>query len=168
MNKQLGLYTQNYGMLCIVQYVADDETKIHKYKFTMENNIHFLEINTKSKSNGVEFEDNDDNVFLDKLIMSVYQFQLIEIPKIEQDQDQDQDQEEEDEDNNDNVFLDKSIMSIYQFQLIEIPKIEQDQEEEDEEDEDEYEYDDEDADEDEEGDQHQYQQGDQDQEEQNV
>ena len=74
-NKQLGNHTQNFGLLCIIQYTSDKNS----YRFTIHDNVHFLEIYTTSNSNGVEFENPEDNIFLDNLIMTTYQFSLIDI-----------------------------------------------------------------------------------------
>ena len=74
-NNQFGKYCKNYGILCIIQYKSDKRS----YRFNFHENIHFLEIYTKSNSTGVEFEDKEDNDFLDKLITETYQFDLKEI-----------------------------------------------------------------------------------------
>jgi hypothetical protein len=77
-NKKFSKYTQNYGLLCIIQYKSDNRA----YRFNFHENIHFLEIYTKSNSNGLEFEDKEDNEFLDKVIMSSYQINLKDIEEV--------------------------------------------------------------------------------------
>ena len=77
-NRKFSCYTQNYGLLCIIQYIGNKNS----YRFTTNENIHFLEIHTKSNSNGTEFLNPHDNVFLDKLIMNTYQFSLNDIPPL--------------------------------------------------------------------------------------
>jgi hypothetical protein len=83
-NTKLSSYTKNYGILCIVHYTSQDENKIRKHKVTIYDNVHFLEITTRSKSNGLEFDDPDDNLFLDHILINIYQFQLNEIPNVKQ------------------------------------------------------------------------------------
>jgi len=77
-NAKLKKFTDFYGILCIVQYLGDG----HKYQFSIYENVHFLEIYTKTKSNGIEFENPEDNIFLDKIIMSTYSFHLYEVDPI--------------------------------------------------------------------------------------
>ena len=94
-NKHLGTFTNNYGILCIIQYTSNNIENIHKHKFTIHDNVHFLEITTKTKSNGLEFEDNNDNSFLDKIITSTYNFDLHEIDVLAKNE-EDEDEEEQD------------------------------------------------------------------------
>lgn len=74
-NNKFKHYTSHYGILCIIQYVDNANT----YEFSSCENIHFLEIYTKSKSNGLQFEDPQDDIFLNNLIMQTYKFNLYEI-----------------------------------------------------------------------------------------
>ena len=74
-NKKFDKYTKNYGLLCIIQYTANKNS----YRFSTHENIHFLEIYTKSMSNGVEFVNPEDNVFLDEIITNTYQFSFNDI-----------------------------------------------------------------------------------------
>ena len=78
LNNKFKKYVDAYGILCIVQYLGDS----NKYQFSVHENIHFLEVYTTSKSNGVEFENPNDNIFLDRLIMTTYSFHLHEIEKL--------------------------------------------------------------------------------------
>jgi hypothetical protein len=77
-NKKFSKFSKNFGLLCIVQYVGEKNS----YRFTIHENVHFLEIYTKSESNGVEFIDPQDNIFLDKIIMSTYKFSLNDLPPL--------------------------------------------------------------------------------------
>lgn len=61
--KKLNNYTTNYGILCIIQYIAEKEEEQHTFSFSIHNNIHFLEVYTKSASNGASFLDETDNDF---------------------------------------------------------------------------------------------------------
>jgi hypothetical protein len=79
LNNLLKTKTQNYGILCIVHYVAPN----YKHKFTVHENIHFLEITTPSSSNGLEFLSKQDNDYLDHVITTTYKFSLKEIEKIQ-------------------------------------------------------------------------------------
>ena len=67
-------YTNNYGILCIIQYTSNKQN----YRFTVHDNLHFLEIYTLSNSNGVKFDNESDNVFLDNIIKDTYHFDLKE------------------------------------------------------------------------------------------
>jgi hypothetical protein len=51
-------YTNNYGCLCIIQYVAKNKKEEHTYSFTVYENIHFLEIYTKSEVRSLAKEMN--------------------------------------------------------------------------------------------------------------
>ena len=82
LNKLLSKKTKNYGLLCIVQQVSQKNS----HKFTFKENIHFLEINTKSPSDGLEFANNEDNIYFDKVIMTTYNFKLKEIDVIQKKQ----------------------------------------------------------------------------------
>ena len=77
-NNKFRKHTSCYGILCIIQYVGN----ANKYEFSIHENIHFLEIYTKSKSNGIRFEDPEDDVFLNNIVMKTYAFNLYEIDSI--------------------------------------------------------------------------------------
>ena len=42
--------------------------------FTYHDNIHFLELHTLSQSNGKYFSNDDDNIYLDNIILSNYYY----------------------------------------------------------------------------------------------
>ena len=68
-NSKFGKYTQNYTLLVIIHYPNKQQ---HQHIFTYNDNIHFLELYTLSVSNGVEFINNGDNIYLDGIIKSQY------------------------------------------------------------------------------------------------
>ena len=71
-NNKLSNYTNNYILLCI----HHKESNNHNYIFNKVKNIDFLEINTKSKSNGTLFINNDDNIYLYNIIKKTYKFKI--------------------------------------------------------------------------------------------
>ena len=82
LNKLFKGITDNYGILCIVHYVAPT----YSHKFSAHENIHFLEITTPSTSNGLEFLCKTDNDYLDHVLTTTYKFNLKDIeviPKVE-------------------------------------------------------------------------------------
>ena len=69
----------NYKILVILHFVSD----LQGHKFNIIDNIDFLLLSTKSKSNGCEFIDFSDNIYLDQVILSNYTFNIKKlIPKI--------------------------------------------------------------------------------------
>jgi hypothetical protein len=73
-NNKLSKYTSNYTLLVIIQYLTEQTTS---HIFTYIDNIHFLQLYTVSKSNGTEFENNDENNYLDNIIRLNYKFNHI-------------------------------------------------------------------------------------------
>jgi hypothetical protein len=72
-NNKFSNYTTNYTLLVIIHLSNKPQ---HYHSFTYNNNIHFLELHTLSSSTGVEFCNNDDNIYLDNIIKSKYNFDL--------------------------------------------------------------------------------------------
>jgi len=72
-NNKLSKYTSNYTLL-VIFHIPNKEQNYNI--FTYNNNINFLELHTLSVSNGVEFVDNNDNIYLDNIINSKYNFNL--------------------------------------------------------------------------------------------
>ncbi len=68
-NNKLSNYTSNYTLL-VVYHIGNKENNHHV--FTYIDNIHLLEIHTLSDSGGVNFHNNDDNIYLDDIIKSKY------------------------------------------------------------------------------------------------
>jgi hypothetical protein len=70
-NNKFSNYTNNYRLLVILHL---PEKKNNYHKFTYYKNIHLLELHTLSKSTGLEFMINEDNIYLDKIIKQKYNF----------------------------------------------------------------------------------------------
>jgi hypothetical protein len=71
-NNKFSKYTSNYTLLVIFNI----SNKHHHHIFTYNDNIHFLELYTLSDSNGLQFKNNDDNIYLDSIIKSKYNFNI--------------------------------------------------------------------------------------------
>ena len=77
--KFLDSITINYTVLVILHYVSDKQS----HQFNICDNIDFLLLSTKTKSNGTQFIDLDDNIYLDNVILSKYIFNITKLtPKI--------------------------------------------------------------------------------------
>ncbi len=63
-----------YYTLLVIFNVPNKEQKHHI--FTYNDNINFLELHTLSVSNGKEFVNKTDNIYLDKIIKTKYKFNL--------------------------------------------------------------------------------------------
>jgi len=72
-NNKLSKYTNNYTLLIIFQI---PNSNINNHSFKNIGNIHFLKLNTKSESTGTYFKDESDNIYMDNLIKSKYNFNL--------------------------------------------------------------------------------------------
>lgn len=72
-NNQFSKYTNNYTLLVIFNIPNKDK---NYHNFTYNDNIHFLELHTLSTSGGVEFHNNDDNIYLDNVLKSAYNFNV--------------------------------------------------------------------------------------------
>jgi hypothetical protein len=70
-NNKFSKYTSNYTLL-FISHIPDK--KQNKHEFTYHDNIHFLELHTLSQSNGVKFSNDNDNIYLDNIIISNYKF----------------------------------------------------------------------------------------------
>ena len=73
-NNKFSKYTSNYTLLVIFHI---KNKKQNHHIITYNNNIHFLELHTLSSSNGKEFSNNNDNIYLDNIIKSKYKFNII-------------------------------------------------------------------------------------------
>jgi hypothetical protein len=69
-NKILSNFTSNYKLLIIHHEVNANR----KYIFEKKDNIHILYLYTLSESDGKEFKNEDDNLFLDSIINTYYTF----------------------------------------------------------------------------------------------
>jgi hypothetical protein len=72
-NNKFSKYTSNYTLL-IIFHIKNKQQNHHI--FTYSDNIHFLELHTLSISDGVHFNDNNDNIYLDDILKSKYNFNL--------------------------------------------------------------------------------------------
>jgi len=69
----------NYRLLVILHFISDTQT----HTFNIYDNVDFLILSTKSKSDGCKFIDFEDNTYLDMVIFSRYNFNIKKlIPKI--------------------------------------------------------------------------------------
>jgi hypothetical protein len=71
-NNKFSIYTKNYALL-VISYIPNKE---RNHIFTYKDNIHFLELHTNTKTNGIEFDSQDDNNYLDNIITTNYHFRL--------------------------------------------------------------------------------------------
>ena len=65
-------YTNEYTLL-VIYHTKQDE---YYSKFKYFGNIHFLKLNTLSESDGKQFMNENDNIFLDNIINNNYTFNL--------------------------------------------------------------------------------------------
>ena len=72
-NNKFSKYTSNYTLL-VIFHIPNNEQNHHT--FTYNDNIHFLELYTLTKSGGVQFLNNYDNIYLDNIIKSKYNFNI--------------------------------------------------------------------------------------------
>jgi hypothetical protein len=78
-NKFFDGIVSNYRLLVILHFISNKQW----HEFNIYDNIDFLILSTKSKSNGLKFMDFEDNIYLDKVILSKYTFNIIKLtPKI--------------------------------------------------------------------------------------
>jgi len=75
-NNKFSKYTSNYILLVILN-VKNKQQNYYNFKYV--DNIHFLELHTISESNGLDFINISDNVFLDNIIKSTYKFNFLPI-----------------------------------------------------------------------------------------
>lgn len=72
-NNNFSKYTSNYTLL-VIFHISNKEKRHHI--FTYNNNIVFLELHTLSVSDGLRFVNNDDNIYLDNIMKSKFNFNL--------------------------------------------------------------------------------------------
>jgi hypothetical protein len=68
-NNKFSKHTSNYTLL-VIFHISNKQQNYHN--FTYHDNIHFLELHTLLNSNGVTFNNNNDNIYLDNIIKSNY------------------------------------------------------------------------------------------------
>jgi len=67
--------SNNYRILYIYLYGSQIE---NDFKMEQNENIDLLHLYTKSKSEGTEFADNNDNIYLDSILESYYNFNILD------------------------------------------------------------------------------------------
>ena len=72
-NEKLSKYTKNYTLLTIFNPSKKEENYHH---FSYHDNIHFLELHTKTATNGIMFGNKEDNYYFDRVIKENYTFNL--------------------------------------------------------------------------------------------
>jgi hypothetical protein len=77
-NNKFSKYTKNYTLLTIFNLCNKSN---NHHAFTYNDNIHFLELHTKSKSNSILYDYEYDNIYLDNIIKQQYDFKLLPIAK---------------------------------------------------------------------------------------
>jgi hypothetical protein len=73
-NNKFSKYTSNYKLL-VIFHIRNKKKNLHT--FTYNDNIHFLELNTLSESSGSNFKNKNDNIYLDNVIKSNYDFSIL-------------------------------------------------------------------------------------------
>ena len=73
LNNFLKEKTDNFALIYIIHTISTRQS----YIFETNDNIHFIQVFTKSASNGKEFLLKEDNEFLDKLLNEVYIFNIV-------------------------------------------------------------------------------------------
>ncbi len=71
--KKLSDFTTNYILLFIM---IKQNQPINSHTFTHNDNVHFLEIDILSETNGILFTNNIDNEYLDNILHSNYKFNI--------------------------------------------------------------------------------------------
>jgi hypothetical protein len=74
-NEALSKYTTNYTLLVIFNMV-NKENNYHVFSHGECTNIHFLELHTKTESDGIVFKNMDDNIYLRNIIRNRYKFDI--------------------------------------------------------------------------------------------
>lgn len=69
-------HTSNYTLLVIFNI---SNKQYNNHIFTYNGNIHYLELHTLSNSGGLEFCNKNDNIYLDNIMQTTYNFTLLDI-----------------------------------------------------------------------------------------
>lgn len=75
-NSNLKKYTKHYRLAAFFNLVSGE----NKYNLSSQDDLDFFEFHTVSKSNGLKFIDEKDNVYLDEIIAKHYDFDLVKKP----------------------------------------------------------------------------------------
>lgn len=71
-NEKFSNFTSNYTLLAIL----NTPHKPQNHSFSYYNNVHFLDLYTKSNTNGLKFYEKNDNQFIDSILNKSYNFDL--------------------------------------------------------------------------------------------
>ena len=74
-NRRFSKYTTNYTLLVIFN-ITNKQKNHHNFTYNKNKIIHFLELHTLSKSNGLHFRNNNDNIYLNNVLQSTYKFNI--------------------------------------------------------------------------------------------
>lgn len=72
-NNKFSKHTKNYTLL-VIFHIKNKQNNYHT--FTHNENIDFLELHTLSESNGVFFNDDNDNNYLNNILNKTYNFNI--------------------------------------------------------------------------------------------
>jgi hypothetical protein len=72
-NNKFSKYTKNYTLL-VIFHIQNKQNNHHT--FTHYDNIDFLEFEAFSNSNGIKFNDSNDNDYLNQIINNTYNFKI--------------------------------------------------------------------------------------------
>lgn len=72
-NNKFSKFTKNYTLL-VIFHIKNKES--HQSIFTHQDNIDFLELHTLSDSNGLQFNNNNDEDYLNNIINKTYNFNI--------------------------------------------------------------------------------------------
>ena len=75
LNEKFKNKTNNYKILCINHHHNQPE---NNYTIKEIDNINLLQLYTKSDSTGATFNDNNDNDYLDTILLSLYDFNILD------------------------------------------------------------------------------------------
>lgn len=70
-NEDFSNYAKNYTLLVILN-LPNKEVNFHRFMYYK--NIHFLEVHTVSNIDGLFFKDESDNVYIDNILITNYNF----------------------------------------------------------------------------------------------
>jgi len=72
LNETLSKHTTNYDILCIINHPNQPQS----FRLEKNENVFILELNTLSISHGVFFLDENDNIFLENIINTHFEFDI--------------------------------------------------------------------------------------------
>lgn len=72
-NSKFSNFTSNYTLL-VINFKSDCSTR--NYEYFTNGNLHFIDLQVTSSSTGARFRNEEDNVYLDSILKSIYNFQI--------------------------------------------------------------------------------------------